>query len=255
VADAYGSRRVFIAGDAAHLNSPTGAFGMNTGMQDAVDLGWKLEAAVRGWGGPRLLASYDAERRPVALRNVREATANLERMLKPRTQKPPKEIFEPGPNGDRARKAFGDAYTEMMKQEWFTIGIHLGYVYEGSPVIVPDGTPRPPEEVMTYTQTARPGSRAPHVWLAPGKSTLDLFGRGFVLLRFSKGAVTEPLERAASSVRMPLSVVDIDNKQAADLYARRLVLVRPDGHVAWRGDTLPADCQALVDTIRGQSPI
>jgi hypothetical protein len=251
VADAYGTRRVFVAGDAAHLNSPTGAFGMNTGMQDAVDLGWKLEAMVRGWGGAKLLASYESERRPVALRNVREATANLQRMLLPRSRKPPKEIFEPGPKGERARRAFGEAYTEMMKQEWFTIGIHLGYVYEGSPVIVPDGTPRPPDEVMTYTQTARPGSRAPHVWLAPGKSTLDLFGKGFVLLRFSPDAEAGALQEAAAAVGMPLSVVDVASEEAAALYARRLVLVRPDGHVAWRGGELPADCQNLVDSVRG----
>jgi 2-polyprenyl-6-methoxyphenol hydroxylase-like FAD-dependent oxidoreductase len=251
VADSYGTRRVFLVGDAAHLNSPTGAFGMNTGMQDAADLGWKLEAAIRGWGGPTLLRSYEIERRPVALRNAREATENLKRMLKPRSEKPPAAVFEPGPEGDRARKAFGDAYTEMMKREWFTIGIHLGYFYEGSPVIVPDGTPPPPFEVMTYTQTARPGSRAPHVWLAPGKSTLDLFGKGFVLLKFSRESRTTSLEQAAQAVGMPLRIVEIDNEQARALYAKRLVLVRPDGHVAWRGDVLPADCAALVDTVRG----
>jgi 2-polyprenyl-6-methoxyphenol hydroxylase-like FAD-dependent oxidoreductase len=251
VADSYGSERVFLVGDAAHLNSPTGAFGMNTGMQDAVDIGWKLEAAVRGWGGRKLLRSYDAERRPVALRNVKEATANLNRMMLPRTQKPPPALLEPGPEGERVRKQFGEAYTEMMKNEWFTIGIHLGYVYENSPVIVSDGTPAPPSEVMIYTQTARPGSRAPHVWLAPGRSTLDLFGRGFVLLRFARDADAAPLEQAAQAVSMPLSVIDIEHAQAATLYQKRLVLVRPDGHVAWRADRLPADCGALVDTIRG----
>jgi 2-polyprenyl-6-methoxyphenol hydroxylase-like FAD-dependent oxidoreductase len=251
VAESYGTARVFLVGDAAHLNSPTGAFGMNTGMQDAIDIGWKLDAVLRGWGGPKLLASYEPERRPVALRNVKEATANLERMMQPRTRKPPRELLEPGPAGERARAEFGAAYTEMMKQEWFTLGIHLGYVYEGSPVIVPDGTPAPPSEVMTYTQTSRPGSRAPHVWLAPGKSTLDLFGKGFVLLRFSRDAAVEPLVRAAEPAGVPLSVVDIDHAGAAQAYERRLVLVRPDGHVAWRGDALPADCKAIVDKVRG----
>jgi 2-polyprenyl-6-methoxyphenol hydroxylase-like FAD-dependent oxidoreductase len=251
VADSYGTERVFLAGDAAHLNSPTGAFGMNTGMQDAVDISWKLEAVIRGWGGRKLLRSYEAERRPVALRNVKEATANLNRMMLPRTQTPPKQLFDPGPEGDRVRKEFGDAYTEMMKNEWFTIGIHLGYVYENSPVIVPDGTPAPLPEVMTYTQTARPGSRAPHVWLAPGKSTLDLFGTGFVLLRFPQKQEVRPLQKAAQAVGMPLSVVDIDNAEAAGFYQRRLVLVRPDGHVAWRADTVPSDSKALIDTVRG----
>ena len=104
VADSYGTARVFIAGDAAHLMSPTGGFGMNTGIQDAVDLGWKLEAAVRGWGGPELLRSYEVERRPVAVRNVTEASSNLGRMLSTRARLPPPEIFQPGPAGDAARK-------------------------------------------------------------------------------------------------------------------------------------------------------
>ena len=251
VADSYGTDHVFLVGDAAHLNSPTGAFGMNTGMQDAVDIGWKLEAAIRGWAGPKLLGSYEAERRPVALRNVKEATANLERMMSTRKKKPPKEIFESGPQAQKTREIFGAEYTEMMRQEWFTLGIHLGYVYEDSPVIAPDGTPPPPDEVMSYTQTARPGSRAPHVWLAPEKSTLDLFGKDFVLLRFSKDTDAQPLLTAASAKGVPLRVEDIDNADAALLYERKLVLVRPDGHVAWRGDAAPQDSSAVIDRIRG----
>ena len=251
VADRFGSERVFIAGDAAHLTSPTGGFGMNTGIQDAVDLGWKLEAVHRGWGRQRLLATYDTERRPVAVRNVSEATGNLKRMLKPRSEPPPGAIFEPGPEGDQARKRFGDGYTEMMKREWFTIGIHLGYVYEGSPIVVPDGTPAPPDTVSTYTQTARPGSRAPHVWLSRDKSTLDLFGRGFVLLRFDREAETGDLREAAEARRVPLEIVDINHAPARELYVNALVLVRPDGHVAWRGDRLPADCLNLIDVLRG----
>ena len=251
VADSYGTDRVFLVGDAAHLNSPTGAFGMNTGMQDAADIGWKLEAAIRGWAGPKLLRSYETERRPVALRNVKEATANLNRMMSTRKKKPPKEIFESGPDGDRARKIFGAEYTEMMRQEWFTLGIHLGYVYEGSPVIVPDGTPAPPDEVMSYTQTARPGSRAPHVWLAPGQSTLDLFGKGFVLLRFARAINADALIAAGKKAGVPLHIVDLDHAAAANIYERKLVLVRPDGHVAWRADSTPADCTTLIDTVRG----
>jgi hypothetical protein len=251
VADTYGTDRVLIAGDAAHLTSPTGGFGMNMGIQDSVDLGWKLAARVRGWGGSKLLASYEIERRPVAIRNVREATGNLQRMLKPRDEKPPKAVFEPGPDGDAARKTFGDAYTDMMKREWFTIGIHLGYRYEGSPIVVPDGTPEPADTVTSYEQTARPGHRAPHVWLAEGRSTLDFFGENFVLLRFAQDARVDALERAAALRHVPMSVIDIDHKAAAQLYERKLVLVRPDGHVAWRADVQPLDALKVIDTIRG----
>jgi hypothetical protein len=243
---------VFIAGDAAHLTSPTGGFGMNMGIQDSVDLGWKLDAAVKGWAGPHLLMSYEIERRPVGMRNVNEATGNLKRMLAPRDSRPASEVFEPGPSGERARREFGARYTQMMKREWFAPGIHLGYVYEGSPVIIPDGTPPPPDDVMVYTQTARPGSRAPHVWLAEDESTLDLFGRGFVLLRFGT-ASGDALVHAASRRNVPLLTFDIQSEEAKTVYERRLVLVRPDGHVAWRADSDPSDAEALriVDTVCG----
>jgi hypothetical protein len=252
VADSYGRGRVFIAGDAAHLTSPTGGFGMNTGILDAVNLGWKLAGVLQGWAGEALLRSYEAEQRPVAVRNVTEAGDNLKRMLSPRILKPDPRVFDmDDPDVERARKEYGDRYTEMMKREWYSIGIHLGYVYEHSPVVVPDGTPAPPDEVSTYKPTARPGSRAPHVWLAPERSLLDLFGRGFVLLRFDACVPVDALADAASAAGVPLQVETLDHEEAARLYERKLVLVRPDGQVAWRGDALPADARALLDTVRG----
>jgi 2-polyprenyl-6-methoxyphenol hydroxylase-like FAD-dependent oxidoreductase len=254
VADDYGTARVKIAGDAAHLTSPTGGFGMNMGIQDAVDLGWKLQAMVEGWGGAHLLDTYEFERRPVAIRNVNEATNNLKLMLTPRQSLSPA-VFEPGPEGDRARKVFGDAYTAMMKREWYTIGIHLGFRYEGSSIVVPDGTLEPEDTVNTYVQTARPGHRAPHVWLEPEKSTLDLFGRDFVLVRFDKTLPVRELEEAAARAGVPLTVVDLDDDRARTLYEHKLVLVRPDGHVAWRADALPEDADALVDIVRGVQPL
>ena len=253
VADSYGRGRVYIAGDAAHLTSPTGGFGMNTGILDAVNLGWKLAGVLQGWGGANLLESYEAEQRPVAIRNVTEAGDNLKRMLSPRILKPDPRVFDADdPDVEQARKEYGDRYTAMMKREWFSIGIHLGYVYEGSPIIVADGTPPPPDEVQTYQPTARPGSRAPHVWLAPERSILDLFGRGFVLLRLGEGApAVQALADAARAAKVPLEVVDIRNEEAERVYERKLVLVRPDGQVAWRADSVPADPAEWIDTVRG----
>ena len=252
IADRYGTGRVFLVGDSAHQLSPTGGFGMNTGIQEAVDLAWKLEARLSGWGGDALLSSYEPERRPIAARNVQEAGGNLARMLSPRDNLPPPEIFAPGPAGDAARRVFGAKFTETMRREWFTIGIQLGYRYENSPICIPDGTPAPPDETATYTQTARPGHRAPHAWLAPGQSTLDLFGRGFVLMRFGiTPADAAPLVKAAAARGVPMTVCDIRDEEAATLYERRLVLVRPDGHVAWRGDEAPADAGRVIDTMRG----
>ena len=252
VADSYGSNRVFLVGDSAHQLSPTGAFGMNTGLQESVDIAWKLEACVRGWGGLNLLASYEIERKPVAARNVAEAARNLARMLETRTVKPPAEIFTPGPNGDAARKAYGDWYTERMSHEWFTLGIQLGYRYDGSPICVPDDTTPPPFDPANYVQSSHAGARAPHVWLADGRSTLDLFGKGFVLLRLGKNAPDpRTLVDAAATRHVPLSVVELDEPAVTQLYEKALVLVRPDGHVAWRGDAPPADVLGLVDRVRG----
>jgi hypothetical protein len=175
-------------------------------------------------------------------------------MLSTRENRPPPEIFQPGHAGEAARRVFGAKFTATMRREWFTLGIQLGYRYENSPICVPDGTPAPPDETATYTQTARPGHRAPHVWLAPGQSTLDLFGRGFVLMRFgTKPIDAATLMTAAAERQVPLAVHDIPDQQAAALYERRLVMVRPDGHVAWRGDEVPADAARVIDTVRGQA--
>jgi len=252
VAERYGTKRVFIAGDAAHVTSPTGGFGMNTGIQDAVDLAWKLEACLRGWAGEGLLASYELERRPVGIRNVAEATGNLNRLLTPRLHRPPREIFEAGPDGERARAEFGGHFIQTIRREWLTIGIHLGYFYEGSPIVVADGSPPPADEVSVYAPTSRPGSRAPHVWLSDGRSALDLFGRGFTLLRFGhRRSAVDRFREAAKRRKVPLSIVDIDSEAASAAYERRLVLVRPDGHSAWRGDAQPDDALCVIDTVRG----
>jgi hypothetical protein len=173
-------------------------------------------------------------------------------MLSTRENRPPPKIFQPGQAGDAARRIFGAKFTATMRREWFTLGIQLGYRYENSPICIPDGTPAPPDETATYTQTARPGHRAPHVWLAPGRSTLDLFGRGFVLMRFGRAPIdAAPLVAAAAERQVPVTVHDIRDEQAVALYERRLVLVRPDGHVAWRGDEVPADAAWVIDTVRG----
>jgi hypothetical protein len=252
VAEQYGKGRVFIAGDAAHLMSPTGALGMNTGIQDAVDLGWKLEAVLRGWGGAHLLASYERERQPVALRNVRASTENLGRMLATRDRLPPPQVFEEGREADAVRAEYGAWFTEMMRHEWFMNGFHLGYRYDDSPIVWPDGTPAPPLETSTYTLTARPGARAPHVALADGRSTLDLFGRSFTLLRLGKDAPrADGLVKAAGQARVPLQDVALEQPEILKAYERALVLVRPDGHVAFRADVEPRDPGAVIDTVRG----
>jgi len=249
VAETYRKGRAFILGDAAHVMSPTGAYGMNTGIGDAVDLSWKFAAATEGWGGETLLDSFDAERRPIAIRNVREASGNLRRMLSPGRNEG---LLDETEAGAAVRQRVGAAMTEAMRQEWYTLGMHLGYRYEDSPVCIPDGTPPTPDDTRHYVPTTRPGSRAPHVWLADGRSTLDLFGRSFVLLRIGARAPdVAPLVEAAQQSHVPLEVVCLNEPAVASTYERSLVLVRPDGHVGWRGDEL-ADPRMIIGTICGR---
>jgi 2-polyprenyl-6-methoxyphenol hydroxylase-like FAD-dependent oxidoreductase len=240
--------RVVLAGDAAHQNSPTGGFGMNTGLGDAVDLGWKLAALVRGWGGPKLLESYGTERRPVALRNVGEATGNFGRYRLPDCTA----IGDNSLEGSELRREVGRGILRSSTRQFLTDGIALGYRYDPSPLICPDGTEATPDEVSTYIPTARPGSRAPHVWIGRDRSTLDLFGAGFTLLRLGPDAPeAEALEAACHERGVPVETVVIADPAVRDLYERPLALVRPDGHVAWRGDEAPDDARAVVDRIRG----
>jgi len=249
VADTWQRGNVFLAGDAVHQHSPSGGFGMNTGLGDAVDLAWKLAAALDGWGGPALVDSYEIERKPVAQRIVREATENQGPIGEAATRAL---IRAPGAEGDRARALLHDEILRERTRVFVSDGLVLGYRYEPSPVIVPDGTPAPEETVSRYTPTARPGSRAPHAWLAEGRSTLDLFGDGFALLAFNGGAAdAAPIVAAAQMRGVPLKLSTIDDPAIAMLYERRLVLVRPDGHVCWRGDVPPADPLELIDRVRG----
>jgi 2-polyprenyl-6-methoxyphenol hydroxylase-like FAD-dependent oxidoreductase len=249
VAETYREGRVFIAGDAAHAMSPTGGFGMNTGIGDAVDLSWKLAAVLQGWGGDGLLDSYTVERQPVGARNVAEASGNLRRMLSVSRHA---DIADDTPEGADTRKKVGAEFSELMRREWFTLGIHLGYRYEASPVCWPDGTPPPPDEAGTYEQTARPGHRAPHAWLADGRSTLDLFGRGFTLIGFdATAAEAAPLVEAAVARHVPIEFVSLAEPKVGALYQRKFVLVRPDGHVAWRDDRMPEDPLRVIDVVRG----
>jgi 2-polyprenyl-6-methoxyphenol hydroxylase-like FAD-dependent oxidoreductase len=250
VAECYSQGPVHLLGDAVHQLSPTGALGMNTGIADAVDLSWKLAAVIEGWGGDGLLTSYDAERRPIGERNVRAATGYFEghRGFEHGVEA----IEDATAEGDEMRKRVGEQLLRDIARMFRTIGVQLGYRYDPSPICVPDETPPPADEPETYVPTARPGSRAPHVWLDDGRSTLDLFGRAFVLLRLGPEAPDPSLlVEAATERKLPLQVVSLYEPEVLQRYGRRFILVRPDGHVAWRGDKIPADVEALVDRARG----
>ncbi len=256
VAERYHDGRVFLAGDACHLTSPTGGLGMNTGIGDAVDLSWKLAAALEGWAGPALLSSYDLERKPVAERITRFSTGNLQIMKQVPTSP---DIAEDSAAGAAARCKVGEALVAGLKREWFSLNMHLGNRYVDSPIcIYPGGESREAivaeyEDAVNYRPTSRPGCRAPHVWLADGRSTLDLFGRGFVLLDL--GTTTDDaqmvVEQTAREFGVPLEVVHLLDPALRLAYEMRYILVRPDGHVAWRGDSIADELRSILSVATG----
>lgn len=245
VADTYRAGNAFLVGDSAHTMSNTGGFGMNTGLSDAVNLGWKVAATLRGWGGPALLDSYDAERRPVALRNIRFSNEILDGWMVDATFPG---ITGHGAEADRLRARIGATFVERTHDEWATLGASLGYRYHPSPVCVTDGEPPPPDTVDTYEPSTVAGCRAPHAWLPDGTSTIDHFVDAFTVVASASATTTaDPagLAHATRRAGTPVRELRLEG-DAAGRYAAPLVLVRPDGHVAWRGDEPGADAAARI---------
>ena len=250
IADRYRDRRVFLAGDACHLHPPFGGYGMNMGVADGVDLGWKLAAMLQGWGGPALLDSYEHERRPVHNFVMDEAVANHSLLG---NQLWIEGLEDAGDAGMRLRAQVGARVHAGKLREFHTLGVVLGYRYAHSAQIVDDGSAPPARDFLNYLPSAHPGCLAPHAWLHDGTSLYDSFGPGFTLLA-SGDADADDLDlarEAALDASIPLTILRQPMPMLADLYRARYVLIRPDQHVAWRGDVRPAAWSALFGRIAG----
>ena len=240
LADRYGDGRVFVAGDSAHLMVPTGGLGMNTGVGDAIDLSWKLQGTLAGWGGPNLLRSYEIERRQVGDCNVGASRyASIGRRTWRSQYRP--DIRDRTPEGQATRDNLARVANVEQRKTNEMIGAELGYRYVGSPIVRDE--PGGPERLFReYVPTTWPGARLPHVWVHRGQSVHDLIGDGYTLLRLGRThADTADLERAIRATGAPLDVLTIDAAAPRDVYGCDLILVRPDLHVVWRGNTAPDD--------------
>ncbi len=251
LADRYRDGRVFLAGDAVHLVIPTGGLGMNSGVGDAIDLSWKLAATLQGWGGPALLDSYDSERRQIGERNVGASRyASLGRRKWHAQYRP--NIRENTPEGAATRENLVRVASVEQPKSNEMIGAELGYRYVDSPIVcaIPGG---PEHRFRVYEPSTWPGARLPHVWLADGTPMQDHIPyEGYTLLRLGRtNADTSALEKALRAFGAPLAVLDMPDDAPRQVYGHDLLLLRPDLHVAWRGNRPPEDPGNVAATVTG----
>ena len=250
VATRYRVGPVFLAGDACHLHPPFGGFGMNMGIGDALDLGWKLAATLSGWGGPALLDSYEIERRQVHQRVIAESVANhavLSEHLAAR------HIEDAGAAGDSVRSEVGARIIATKRREFDSLGIVLGSRYHQSPLMLPGDDTGADDDATDYRPSASAGCLAPHAWLrdgtARGASLYDYFSNSGLTLLVTRQALeggAAAIGKAAAAQAIPLRILAPDCQRLVQLYGCDFALIRPDQYIAWSGNSVEAACAALV---------
>lgn len=261
LAPSYGRDGILLVGDAAHLNPPWGGHGFNTCVGDAVNLAWKLAAVVQGWGGTDLLDSYEQERRPVAQRMIREAAANGKALAYDFVDA---HLDDDGQQGEAARARAHEAL-QVKEGEFLSLGLVLGYTYAGSALNTTDGTQPPAEDPVRYTPSASPGCLLPHAWLNDGRSLYDLLGEEFTLLvdedasrRLGAGRPWAEVASRARRAGIPVAVRTVGPLEGGvrpeKAWEAPCVLVRPDQHVAWRGDSPSTALEAVHRAAGRQLP-
>ena len=251
VVDKLREGRVFLAGDAAHLWVPYAGYGMNAGIADALDLGWILAGAVKGWAGEKLLDAYVKERGPITDQVSRFAMDHCIKMAAQRSSVPA-DIEEDSPAGEQSRFRMGQETYALNVQQYAAAGLNYGYYYDQSPAIIYDGETAPDYSMAEYRPSTVPGCRVPHFRMPDGSSLYDNFGSVFTLLRCNPGEEVGAFTAAAEAAKLPFKVLDITPPdEVAGLYRHPLVLVRPDQHVAWRGSASAANPAEIIERVRG----
>jgi len=250
VADKFHDRRLFICGDAAHMWIPLGGYGMNAGIADAANLAWKLAGTLDGWASPDILDSYDTERQPITEQASRIIADIAHRVIAQRSEISA-DIERLDSVGEATRARVGKEAHDLDAQQQCCGGLNFGYFYEGSPIIVYDNEGAPAYTMGTFESSTVPGCRAPHLWLNDRRSLYDALGPDYTLIRIDPTVQVSSLVEAAARRGVPLSILDLDESAVCPLYRHKLVLVRPDQHVAWRGDKEPSSPMELIEIVRG----
>jgi 2-polyprenyl-6-methoxyphenol hydroxylase-like FAD-dependent oxidoreductase len=243
LADRFRDRRAFICGDAAHLWVPSAGFGMNAGIADAMNLSWMLAGVLHGWADPNILAAHEAERWPITEQVSKFAMSTSLSVARTRAEVPDDIEYNTATQSE-----FGQAMQKMHTPQFCCGGLNFGYFYDRSPIIQYDGEAAPSYTMDQFMPATVPGCRTPHIWLSGGESLYDAIGPDFSLIRFDRSVEVGGLVDAAAHRRLPLRVIDV---APAEVYRHKLLLSRPDQHVAWRGDAVPDNPRSLVDKIRG----
>ena len=252
VAGRFRQGNVFIAGDAAHLWVPFAGYGMNAGIADAMNLSWMLAAVLQGWAPEALLDAHERERHPITEQVSRFAMAAAVELLdRVRDRKIPKVLSRRGPIGALLRRVLGRRIRAMNEAQFACEGLNFGYFYDDSPLVHADGEAAPPYTMGTATPSTVPGCRMPHFWLDEKRSLYDALGPWFTLVRFDPARDVSAALEAAAAIGLPLELLDAPQQTGDAAFRHPLVLVRPDRHVAWRGDAIPAATGPWLDRVRG----
>jgi 2-polyprenyl-6-methoxyphenol hydroxylase-like FAD-dependent oxidoreductase len=252
IADRYRDRRAFICGDAAHLWIPFAGYGMNAGIADAANLSWMLAAVLKGWGGEAMLDAYESERQPIT-DQVSHYAMNMAVDNIRKRGGVPAEIEAAGEEGAETRARIGRELYDLNVQQFCCGGLNFGYFYDRSPIIVYDGETAPSYTMFEFSQSSVPGCHTPHIWLDDTSPLFDALGPDYTLLRLDPTVNVDEFLSLAAQRGIPVKLLDITVPGAIDIYKKKLVLSRPDQHVAWRGDEVPADPSAVLDFISGIS--